>query len=186
MSLPSGSWARLWGTLLARALHVCLPRMLRRAGLAGSQEVTATTYDVGTCLLAAAVAPRDSPWSATAVVGAVAAGGEARRQHLVPTLSVAAGEELLWRGPRARGLGVVAARVVGFALVHGCPGSPQFRYHLVTGACLEAVRHAAGLSAAVLCHTGHNLAVERMSQRRLVQRRPRPSGPASQAWAMTA
>lgn len=172
--------------LITRALHVCLPRMLRRAGSAAPSEVTATTYDVGTCLLAAAVAPRNSPWSAAAAVaGAVAAGGVARRQHLVPTLSVAAGEELLWRGPRARCLGAVAARVVGFALVHGGPGSPRFRYHLATGACFEAVRHVAGLPAAVLCHTGHNLAVERMSQRRQVRRGPRPSGPAPQAWVMT-
>lgn len=72
------------------------------------------------------------------------------------TCSVAAAEEVIWRGVRTP-----AWSVVLFALLHAPAHPRRWRYHLLTGAVLHSVAGSVGVTSAALLHAAHNLALER-------------------------
>lgn len=115
------------------------------------------TYDVATLMLAAIAAARGHRGGTLAGL-CVGAWLSAPRPALTPALtcSVAAAEEVIWRGVRTP-----AWSVVLFALLHAPPHPRRWPYHLLTGAVLHGVASSLGVTAAAVLHAAHNLALER-------------------------
>ncbi|QFG67510.1 hypothetical protein [Ornithinimicrobium pratense] len=95
-----------------------------------------------------------------AVLAALAAGAwlAAPPASAAPALtcSVAAAEEVIWRGAQAP-----AWSVALFALLHAPAHPRRWPYHLLTGAVLHGVASSLGVTASALLHAAHNLALER-------------------------
>lgn len=115
------------------------------------------TYDVATLLLAALAAARGHRGGTVAALATgVWLGAPPAFSAAALTCSVAAAEEVIWRGVRTP-----AWSVVLFALLHAPAHPRSWPYHLLTGAVLHGVASSRGVTAAALLHAAHNLVLER-------------------------
>lgn len=160
--------------MVARAVHVLAPDVIRRAALSrrGSAwaEHRTLIYDSITFLIAL-TRWDTSRYARFALCGLAAYCWVGRRNAETPSriAACALAEEVIWR----EGPGVAGLNIAGFAALHRHAGPVQVIYHAGTGSLFTAAHRLGGLPAATLAHAVHNVWVVRRRRRAAARQRAR-------------